>query len=252
MPPPYPQGRVWLKHVKGRPVLRFRKMNAESQETPKVASEEPKGTRYLTKPVRLADLPRLAGRKPIDPSKRLFLKLTFVALAAPGSFAVMPGRGFGAYPVCEDPGGELCGLEPDQPGTGLCLPPWVSDDCNPSTPNSIRTCTEPYQNTNRSCTASDRNECVGTNANVCGQTSGTKNTCSEPGANHCRDNYQANVCQLAASNECQPVGTGVSNSCGTVGESINTCNDSGANTCGTGSVPPNSCQPLFGGNASTP
>jgi hypothetical protein len=133
MPPPYPQGRVWLKHVKGRPVLRFRKMNAESQETPKVASEEPKGTRYLTKPVRLADLPRLAGRKPIDPSKRLFLKLTFVALAAPGSFAVMPGRGYGAHPGCGLPS-DICLEEP--PGTGWCWP-YQNNDCNPSTPNSI-------------------------------------------------------------------------------------------------------------------
>jgi hypothetical protein len=227
------------------------KKEAESQETPKVASEEPKGTRYLTKPVRLADLPRLAGRKPIDPSKRLFLKLTFVALAAPGSFAVMPGRGFGAYPVCEDPGGELCGLEPDQPGTGLCLPPWVSDDCNPSTPNSIRTCTNESKNTNANCTASNKNVCEGADANKCGSPSGS-NVCSGgPTANECRNHQNSNTCNAANSNDCQAAGQNVTtNSCNSH-SSANSCAkpiDGSANTCGPLSTAPNSCVPVEGGN----
>ncbi len=223
------------------------------EETP----EEPKGARYIVGPVRLADLPRLAGRKPIDPSKRLFLKLTFVALAAPGSFAVMPSRAMGAHPGCGELIPDICLEEP--PGTGSCNQPETdmctqdaSPTCSLANPNTKYHCTAAQQNKNRNCTAVYKNVCEAqANANTCGIQAGTQNTCTDPGANECRDQYQANVCGHINSNVCTS-STGVSNSCGTDGESINTCNDSGANTCGTGSTAPNSCQPEFGGNVSTP
>jgi hypothetical protein len=223
------------------------KKEAEPQQTPKAEIEESKGARYLTKPVRLADLPRFAGCKPVEPSRRLFMKLTFVALAAPGSFTVMPGRGYGAHPGCNDLEGDL-----GDPRTGLCWP-MSPNDCNPTTPNSIRTCKSApgARNTNADCTAADRNVCVGTDANKCGVQAGTTNTCSGPGANECKDDYQSNVCHHSGSNECAASGPAVSNSCGTNADSINTCNLSGANTCGTGSTAPNSCNPADGGNAST-
>jgi hypothetical protein len=241
------------------------KKEAESQETPKVASEEPKGTRYLTKPVRLADLPRLAGRKPIDPSKRLFLKLTFVALAAPGSFAVMPGRGFGAYPICDGPGGELCGLEPDQPQTG-CDPPETNTctevwtwGCNPATGwrngcnvPAGNNCTQnacggDYTPTANSCgtappgtpaTISASNECSGTPA-------AGGNQCNATQGNYCVGVAAANKC--TGTNVCNGVGPPVGNACnGVAGANTclgsNTCNPAGANTCtpaGVGAnVPP--------------
>jgi hypothetical protein len=223
------------------------KKEAESQETPKVASEEPKGTRYLTKPVRLSDLPRLAGRKPIDPSKRLFMKLAFVALAAPGSFAVMPSRGFGAFPVCDGPASDGCGLVPDQPGTGSCNQPETDlctqesicpydSACNQNqcasgthscTAAGANSCNAELNNvcfTSNSCTVSNANTCSVAKANIC---SGT-NTCSGGVAP-----LRANNCSAGESNQCTGMnpGGGHTNTC-FGGAANNLCAAGGAGNAG--------------------